>query len=104
MTPYPLSHWLTDPLAGLDAAAHSRDGAAWEEAFRVKYPASGRDPDGLYGVMRGLRCLGVALRPNRAGGYRLAPPPDMDHEELEALAGRHLAGCLELAGRLAVPA
>lgn len=89
-------HWTADPLAGLDESAHERDGRAWEALLAAAFALDGCEPDGLFGRLRGLRCLGARLR-----GERLVPPIEMDFEEQDDVLRSHRGGLLGLLRKVA---
>ena len=58
----------------------SADSARWEVLLAVEDRRSGQEPDGLYGVLHGLRCCGAELRDRPSGGLRLLPGEISDDE------------------------
>ena len=90
-----------DPLQGLDPAAVQRDGASWRALLGAAKALGGEyDPQGLYGLLRGLRACGTALEPS-SRGWRLDPPPDMPRDTMRDAIGDHaqlLAALLRASG------
>lgn len=87
-------HWLTDPRPDLTG----RD--VYEGLFLLEYPASGQEAHGLYGTLRGLRCLGAGARRTSDGRARLTPPPDMERDVWAEFLEPHRARLADLIGRL----
>ena len=91
-------HWLTDPRPDLPGSD------VYEGLFRLEYPVSGNLQHGLYGVLRGLRCIGAGARRLASGAARLTPPSDMDREVWAAFLEPHRGRLADLMGRLEGPA
>jgi hypothetical protein len=87
-------HWLTDPRPDVGG------GDVWEGLFSLEFPISGHDAGGLYGTIRGLRCLGAGSRRAANGTIRLLPPADMDREVFAAFLEPHRDHLADLLGRL----
>lgn len=104
-SPWPV---LYDPhqsrvaLAAIDPRPDMRDDTErWSRLLLLVAPTDARDPQGLTGTLRYLRCEGATLAPAEAGGYRLLPPPDMWREDVRAMVaeGGHEALLIDLLGR-----
>lgn len=66
------------------------DNADWKRLLRLAYAKSGDDPDGVFGVLHGVRCCGARLERQR-GKWRILPPAEgTDDAEWEDLRQRWL--------------
>lgn len=90
-------HWTTDPRP--DVAG----GDVWEGLFCLEYPISGHAAGGLYGTLRGLRCIGAGSRRLASGKVKLVPPPDMDREVWAEFLEPHKGHLADLLDRLDAP-
>jgi hypothetical protein len=59
--------WTTDPRPDLVG-----DSAAWSLLLSAAFDADGDIPTGCFGVLHGLRCIGVGLECDERGRWRLA--------------------------------
>lgn len=87
-------HWLIDPRPDLPG------GDVYEGLFLLEHPVSGDEPHGLYGTLRGLRCMGAGARRMSDGRARLTPPPDMGRDVWAEFLEPHRARLADLIGRL----
>jgi len=71
-------HWAADPRSDL-----ADDSAHWLALLRIAWVVDGRDPNGVFGVLRGLRCLGARLTRGGEGcEWRIIPPPGVSERGL----------------------
>lgn len=87
-------HWITDPRPDLPGSD------VYEGLFRLEYPVSGLEPHGLYGTLRGLRCIGAGARRLTSGRSRLTPPPEMGRDVWAEFLEPHRVQLEGLLGRL----
>jgi hypothetical protein len=74
------------------------DSGLWSAALARCYDLDGDDPDGLFGALRGMRCLGARLE-ETASGVRLRPG-ELSRTEYAELRERYLMPHAPLVERL----
>ncbi|MDQ3549089.1 MAG: hypothetical protein M3439_09750 [Chloroflexota bacterium] len=73
--------WVSDPRPDIAA-----DSAPWSLLLGLAYDADGDNPRGAFGVLHGLRCVGVGLERDARRRWRLVAG-DVDKSEYEAIRG-----------------
>ena len=74
--------WSADPRPDLHV-----DSAMWATILTKAFAVDGHDPDGLFGALHGLRCLGAGLSESEEG-WRIVPGEIGN--EYRALCAQHL--------------
>ncbi len=69
--------WGSDPRPDLAA-----DSAPWSLLLALSYDADGDNPAGAFGVLHGLRCVGVGLERDERGRWRLVAGETDDYEQI----------------------
>lgn len=69
--------WTTDPRSDIDA-----DTAPWSLLLGIAFDADGDDPRGVFGVLHGLRCVGVGLERDERGRWKLVAGEADDYDEI----------------------
>jgi len=73
----PRERWASDPRPDIAA-----DTTAWSLLLALAYDADGGDPRGAFGVLHGLRCVGVGLERDARGRWRLVAGETDDYDEI----------------------
>jgi hypothetical protein len=74
------------------------DSLLWTAVLAWTYDLDGAEPDGLFGALRGMRCLGARLE-ETAAGVRLCPG-ELSRSEYAELRTRYLMPHARLVERL----
>jgi len=69
--------WVSDPRPDLGA-----DSAPWSLLLDIAFDADGDNPRGAFGVLHGLRCVGVGLERDERGRWRLVAGETDDYDEI----------------------
>lgn len=88
--------WIIDPRE----TDFPEDGHLWRVLLARAYDLDGNAPDGLFGGLHGVRCLGARLE-SGPEGVRLRPG-DIDRAEYLALRKRYLKPWSSLLSRLLI--
>jgi len=73
------NRWVSDPRPDIAA-----DSASWSLLLGIAYDADGDNPRGAFGVLHGLRCIGVGLERDARGRWRLTAGEADDYDEIRA--------------------
>ncbi len=69
--------WASDPRPDIVA-----DSATWTILLGIAFDADGGNPRGAFGVLHGLRCVGVGLERDARSRWRLVAGETDDYDEI----------------------